>query len=156
MTILPLSPVVSSNPSRNIMSWMDGHVSVVGAGRDGLHTHYVLHVQTSRHDATVVVRRYSAFIQLRKYVLRSIADAHCCCGPCLLRPALEPLFDGLVLDTTHVFNTPRLVRRRMTLLGRFLDQLRDALQKCPTDTLVAMDAIGCKTAKLIQSFLGLV
>ncbi|CAK4068752.1 unnamed protein product [Aphanomyces euteiches] len=138
------------------MSLASVRASVVDAKRDGNHTEYAVRVHALEQEA-VVYRRYSAFVQLQKYVIRHLGEGQCCGGKCLLESFLTPVFESEFPNGNFLTkNSTKVVQDRVYFLNDFLAQLQEALYKCPPRILQRCEAEGCKVSKLLKSFLGIV
>ncbi|CAK4086008.1 unnamed protein product [Aphanomyces euteiches] len=136
------------------MSLLLLQTSVLGALHDGSHTTYV--IQVSEHNGrgiATVRRRYSAYVDLRKYALRHLTS--CACGtPCLLQPILRDVFIEMETDTFFVLNTDRLIQHRVASMHYFLQRLHNELAKAPPKLVIRSEAKGCKVTALIKSYIG--
>ncbi|KAF0690185.1 Aste57867_18435 [Aphanomyces stellatus] len=130
--------------------------SVVDAKRDGNHTDYAIRVQCSEQDM-VIYRRYSAFVQLQKYVHRHLNEGACCGGKCLLESFLTGVFETEFPNANFLSkNSSKVVQERVYFLNDFLIHLQDALAKCPPRIIQRCESEGCKVSKLLKSFMGIV
>ncbi|RHY13524.1 hypothetical protein DYB25_004422 [Aphanomyces astaci] len=146
----------SNLPHPVVMSLVNIRSSVVDAKRDGNHTEYAIRIQT--HDDDIVVyRRYSAFVQLQKYVHRHLFEGQCCGGKCLLESFLTNVFETEFPNANFLTkNSAKVVQERVYFLSDFLQLLQDALAKCPPRIIQRCEGEGCKVSKLLKSFLGIV
>jgi len=131
---------------------------IIDARRRGGHTDYAIRVQGYNDQDTLVYRRYSAFVSLRKYVTRHLSEGQCCGGRCLLENFLKELFVSTEFYTANflIRNSTKVVQDRVYFLNDFLQRLQEALAKCPPRIIQRCEKEGCKVSKLLKSFLGAV
>ncbi|KDO28477.1 hypothetical protein SPRG_06716 [Saprolegnia parasitica CBS 223.65] len=133
--------------------------SVIDARREGSHTEYAIKVQVSIDDESIVIyRRYSAFVQLQKFVLRHLKEGTCCSGGrCLLESFLKSLFETEFPNANFLSkNSKSVVQDRVYFLNDFLMRMQETMAKCPPRIIQRCETEGCKVSKLLKSFLGAV